>query len=325
MAPMNDTGCVASVLICTRNRSSLLEKTLRSVLRLECRHGDWEVVVVDNGSTDDTHEIACAVAEESGGRMRVVVDTRLGLSNARNFAANEAAAPLLLYLDDDAYPGEGWLNDLVAAFDDPQVMAAGGPVFPLLEGEVPDWFLGRFLPYISAWDPGDEPLDLRYNEYPRGANMAFRKSALDRWGGFPPFLGRKGSSLLSCEEVELCLRLERGGGRILYVPTASVEHLTPIGRMTPGWLVKRFGAQGASEAILNWRHGGLAGLRTGFRGSVNLWLTAREERVYSESVVERCYRATVLGYLRAMVTAPLRIPRYRPAEGDPVQSWVPFG
>lgn len=323
---MSETEREASVIVCTRNRSSFLARTCAEILDRGYVGGDWELLIIDNGSTDDTLEIANRVAEEHPDRVRVVVETRLGLSEARNRGIQEARFDILAFIDDDAFPLGGWLEGLVAAFDDPEVMCAGGPVDPMFEGELPSWFRGRFLPYLTVWDLGPSMVDLGYNEYPRGANMAFRAGALRRWGGFSPYLGRKGASLLSCEETELCLRMERGGAKVVYVPGARVRHLTVASRITPKWLLKRFEAQGKSEAIVNWQHGGLKGLRIGLRGHFRHWRAARQEKQYSGRLFASCQRMALIGYLKGIPHAILRTPVYHPVRPwEQPAPWVPFG
>lgn len=315
-----------SVVVCTRNRSTFLAKALNEVVGRGYRGGDWELLVIDNGSTDDTLEIARSVETRHPQLVRVMVEEEVGLSAARNRGIADAKYPILAFIDDDAFPLEGWLEALSEAFDDPTVVCAGGPVAPMFEGELPPWFCGRYLPYLTVWNLGDEMVDLHYNEYPRGANMAFRADALARWGGFSPDLGRKGSSLLSCEETELCLRMERGGGRIVYVPGARVRHLTVAGRVTPKWMTRRFEAQGASEAIINWQHGFLRGLGIGLRAYWGNWRAARRERRYDGPLFARCQRRALVGYLKGIPLAIAKTPLYRPRVPTEVpEPWRPFG
>lgn len=318
---MTETSWLASVLICTRNRSQVLRDCLESALAQELT-APWELIVVDNASTDDTADVARSVARAEPERVRVVSEPRLGLSRARNAAVEAARSDNLVFLDDDAFPEPGWLAALVGALGEQNVLAAGGPVIPLLEGELPDWFLGRFLPYISAWDLGRSPLDLHYNEYPRGANIGFRREVFARLGGFSPQLGRTGKRLLSCEEVELCLRVERAGGTVRYVPDARVRHRVAVDRMTPGWMLRRFHAQGRSEAILLWMHGGFAGLRRGLRDHRR---NVREGRLRSggnarHDLMVSCQRAALRGYRAGAVQAVLRTRRPPSPDG---RSWTP--
>jgi GT2 family glycosyltransferase len=227
---MSPSSPRTTVAVCTRNRSRSLLDACEATLAVDPPDGGWELLIVDNRSTDDTAEVARELAAREP-RVRVEVEPEIGLSAARNAGFRHARGELVVYVDDDAYPEPGWLRALVAAFDREGVLAAGGPVAPRFEGELPGWLGERFLPYLTVWDLGPEPIELTYNEYPRGANMAFHRDVFDRFGGFSTQLGRKGRSLLSCEETELCLRIERGGGKVLYVPEARVEHSVDAGRI----------------------------------------------------------------------------------------------
>jgi glycosyltransferase involved in cell wall biosynthesis len=322
---MAKLGREIAVVVCTRNRSAALAGALEAVLAVEHDPRAWELLVVDNGSTDDTAAVARSLADANPGRVRVVVEPEIGLSAARNAGIAASDAEIVAFVDDDAFPEPGWLAAVAAGFRRREVMCVGGPVAPLLDGELPSWFSGRFLPYLTVWDLGPAPLELHYNEYPRGANVAFRRAGLERVGGFSPHLGRRGSSLLSCEEIELCLRLERAGWVTLYQPGARVRHLTPVGRMTPAWLNARFAAQGRSEAIVNWMHGGLAGLRVGLRAVRRHADEARRDRAQVGRVFAECHRHTVRGYRRGLLDA-LRVPRYRPPdESLELAPWLPLG
>jgi glycosyltransferase involved in cell wall biosynthesis len=314
-----------SVVICTRNRSAALREACLGALACTSPDGGWELVVVDNASTDDTLTVARAVEQERADLVRVVQEAEVGLSAARNAGIRSARGELILFLDDDALPAPGWVRALAAGLGEPRVLCAGGPVEPVFRGELPVWFSGRYLPYLTVWDLGPKPVRLAYNEYPRGANIGFRREAFDRFGPFSPHLGRRGASLLSCEETELCLRLERGGGEILYVPEARVRHLTNVTRLTPRWLERRFAAQGRSEAILTWRHAGVQGLFAGVRASRRRVAAARRERAWGAGLYVRCHRRSARGYLAGMVTAPLEVPRYRPPSGETAAPWRPPG
>lgn len=322
IAPMIGSRPAVSVVICTRNRSALLGEAAAALLAVEPPAGGYEVIIVDNGSTDDTPQVAEAVRRRAPQLVRVVGEQTIGLSAARNRGIAESGGSLIAFLDDDAFPATRWLTALTRAFNDETVMCAGGPVEPLLDGELPGWFTGRLLPYLTVWDLGAEPVELRYNEYPRGANIAFRATAFERLGGFSTRLGRSGSSLLSCEEIELCLRIERGGLRTLYVPGARVRHTTPVHRLTPAWMEQRFAAQGRSEAIIDWSHGGLRGLARGLRAHRGRVRDAAREGDVVGDLIARCQRRALRGYLSGVVTAPLTVQRYRPP--DPSVSLAPW-
>ena len=320
--PPVDPGIDATVIICTRNRSASLANVCESVKQVELPGGTWELVIVDNGSTDDTLEVARAFAARNPRLARVIEAPKPGLSAARNAGVRAARGGIIAFLDDDAFPETAWLMAVTDALRGPGVLAAGGPVEPLFRGTLPDWLHAAFLPYLTVWDLGQETRSLTYNEYPRGANMAFRREVFERFGLFSTHLGRKGRSLLSCEELELCLRIERGGGEILYVPAARVRHVTVAARLTRSWLKARFGSQGRSEAIVNWMHGASRGLWKGFVRFGKNAIHAMRARG-SDPLMAGCQLHAFAGYVRGALAAPWRVPRYRAPENEAVLSWDP--
>jgi len=300
----------ASVVVCTRNRGGALEPALASLVAQEAPF-EWEVLVVDNRSSDDTAEVARAFARRHRERVRVEVEPDLGLSAARNAGVRLARGSWIAFLDDDAEAEPGWLAAYEDAWSGADVLSAGGPVEPLFDGPLPEWLGERYLPYLSVWDRGPEAHDLLYNELPRGANMAYRRAAFERVGEFDPRLGRRGRSLRSCEEIELGLRLERIGGRCRYVPRARVRHHVAVERLTPGWMRARFAAQGFSEAILDWKHGGWRRLRRGLseRRRGMAWVVAEEG---ASSLRAGFERAATTSYRRGALYALVAIRRWDP-------------
>jgi glycosyltransferase involved in cell wall biosynthesis len=314
-----------SLIICTRNRSQLLADACRSMLEMEAPETSWELLIVDNDSTDDTLALARSIADANPGKVRVMVEKEIGLSATRNAGIRAARGQLLAFLDDDAFPARDWLSGIRAALAGPGVLCAGGPVEPLFQGELPTWLDDRFLPYLTVWDKGSEPQPLTYNEYPRGANIAYRREAFERFGLFSPHLGRKGSALTSCEEIEHCLRIERGGGLILYTPEARIRHWVDASRITPEWMMRRFAAQGRSEAIIHWQHAGFGGLQRGLRVYLANARRIESGSTTADDLYRRCARATFRAFFLACLDLPLTIPRYRPLpEAGPPKRWLPF-
>jgi hypothetical protein len=305
--------------------ASTVAGTLAALLpALDPRHS--EIVVVDNGSSDDTR--GCWSRLRRARRRAAGLPAflfrareRAGLRGAQR-AVREASGELLLFLDDDAMPQPGWLEAYLQAFRDPRVGAAGGPVEPLFDGALPAWLDGRFLPYLSAWDRGREVVPLFYNELPRGANMGFRRATFAVYGDFLEQLGRKGDSLRSCEEIEYCLRLERGGEEILYLPSAGVRHHVGTQRLSAAWMEARFAAQGFSEAILDWRHAGARGLRAGLRRVARLDQDQAHDS--DADVMAACLRHTCRGYRRGAFYALFCVARYQPPAGAGSVALKPF-
>lgn len=308
----------ATVVVCTRNRAGGLAATLEAALALGGRIS-WELLVVDNASTDGTLEVARGVEHAHPERVRVVVEPTIGLSAARNCGVRLARGAWLAFLDDDAFPAPGWLEAYDAALDEPGVLSAGGPVEPQYEGELPEWLVQGFLTYLSVWDLGPEPLDLRYIELPRGANVAYRREAFELVGDFDRRLGRAGRSLRSCEEIELGLRIERSGFRTRYVPGARVRHRVEAGRLTPDWMVRRFAAQGFSEAIVDWKHFGRAGLRSGRSRRLEV-VTRLRAGEPPGSLRLRCARRDARAYLLGALYALGFVERWQPAPRLAVES-----
>lgn len=308
----------ATVVVCTRNRSSALGDFGAAWLGHEAAL-DWELLVVDNGSTDDTREVAAALVAARPGRARLAVEATLGLSSARNLGVRLARGEWLAFLDDDATPAPGWLDAYERALGRPGVLAAGGPIEPDFAAPPPEWLGAEFLPYLSAWERGPDAHRLAYAEYPRGTNMALRRAAFERFGEFDPRLGRRGRSLRSCEEIELCLRLERAGERVEYLPGAAVEHLVETERLSPGWMRRRFAAQGFSEAIIDWRHGGFAALAAGLRRAARQLGAAPADR----SLFTECQAEAARAYRRGAPYAALFVARYASPSGLALRPYAP--
>lgn len=307
-----------SVAICTANRAAQLEETL-TALHQVLDTGTCEILVIDNGSVDETPALLRSIAANYPHPLRAMREDRVGLSAARNRAVREAQGEILLFLDDDAIPRPGWIRPYLEAFREPTVLAAGGPVEPVFDGPLPEWLDERFLPYLSAWERGENVSRLKYNELPRGANMGFRRSGFAVFGDFLEQLGRRGSSLRSCEEIEYCVRLERGGAGILYLPDASVRHRVATRRLDAAWMSDRFSAQGFSEAIVDWRHAGARGLRTGLQRA------GRNARRSGAEVMDRCLRSAARGYRLGSLYSFFCVARYQPIEPIALLPFQPFG
>ena len=224
-----------SIIVCTKNRAKSLERTLRS-LRDDPSVAPVEVLVVDNGSTDDTPAVIQAARAESSPDnrpIRVLHCARPGHSRARNYAIPEARGEFVAFTDDDVTVKPGWIDALLAAFG-PEVDIVGGRVIPEIEGDRPSWL--ELRPFFSAtlWDYGPEPLQMglldgapgkpREQVYPIGANMAFRRSLLTSLGEpFNPRLGHTGKVSMGYDEWELFDRLADTHA-IVYQPSAVVLH-----------------------------------------------------------------------------------------------------
>lgn len=237
-----------SVVICTLNRRRLLMDAVTSVL------GDIadgvELIVVDNGSTDGSIQ-AVEELERHDPRVVLVREPRLGLSHARNAGIAAASGRVVAFLDDDAVVAPGWGAAILDAFSARAGVAAVGGKSTLAwpEERRPAWLPARYEPYYSGVDYGSERTRLESPRIPYGVNMALDRAWLKRLGGFDTGLGRKGRSLISCEEQDLFLRLRAAGGEIWYEPDAAVYHRVDAARTRRSWLVRRCFAQGRTHGL----------------------------------------------------------------------------
>lgn len=196
---------LVSVVICTYNGAGTLPETCAAVRRLA--YPRLEVIVVDDGSTDTSAQIA----REHG--FTVISTENRGLSSARNTGAHTAAGEIVAYLDDDAAPDPHWLHHVVDAFRRDDVVAVGGPNVAVPgDGAVADAVA------ISPGNPSHVLLGDREAEHIPGCNASFRRDALLAIGGFDPRFHVAG------DDVDVCWRLQDAGGRIGFTAAAVVLH-----------------------------------------------------------------------------------------------------
>jgi len=222
----------ASVIVCTRNRAALLEGCLESLLA-QVPSVEWQVIVVDNASTDETPTVVdrCR-ARGDGVRVDYVVEGRLGLSHARNRGIAVAEGSYLLLTDDDVLVEPGWVDGLCRGFFADDVAAVAGRVLPQWPMPPPRWLAGRHANVLAITQLGEDPRDLSDEEVPMGANMAIRASLVEGVGEpFDTRLGHRGDQFFAYEEVEL-FRWLRERGRLTYRPDAVVLHRIDPERMT---------------------------------------------------------------------------------------------
>jgi len=239
-----------SVILCTHNRAGVLRETLPTIIRQSMAEGDWELVVVDNGSRDATRAVvdSCTAGVPYA---RYVFEPEVGLSAARNRGIAETTGDVVVFVDDDVEAPTDWLARLVAGFDRfPDAAAIGGRVELVLPGPRPQWLTPSLAGFLAEFDRGDAATVLPPPEFPVGANMALRRSWLEKLGPFRTSLGRRGSSLGASEEEEYFGRLRAAGGQIAYVPDAALRHLIPESRVEPAWFRRRAFAQGRSSVVL---------------------------------------------------------------------------
>lgn len=217
----------ASVIVCTYNRAAALRSMLATLKDVTVAPGtEWELVVVDNNSSDATPEVVSELASGLPCPVRYIFEPRQGLSHARNRGVAEARGELLLFTDDDVVVHPSWVREIVAGFATHDCMAIGGKIVAVWEQERPTWYSNvgpyRLIGAIIEYDFGDETRDAV--SPPFGANMAFRREVFTRYGLFRTDLGVSDRERLLGEDTEISRRIMRGGDRILYLPAAIIYH-----------------------------------------------------------------------------------------------------
>ena len=234
-----------SIAICTRNRASSLRRTLARIAEIEVPSTiTYEIVVVDNGSSDGTAE---AVRTFEGRLpLRRVLEPSPGISNARNRAVREIRGSYIVWTDDDVLVDRNWLAAYVRAFNEwPEAAVFGGPIEPLFEAPKPDWLERNWdeLAECYAIVHAPEAVAVEPEAPPFGANFAIT-AATQRAVRYDETIGRKPGRLAGGEETDVIRRVLSGGRSGRWVPDARVFHVIPKTRMTIDFLRDHFIGQG---------------------------------------------------------------------------------
>lgn len=222
-----------SIVVCTYNRAQYLRKTFEHLLQQQLDQSRFEVIIVNNNSTDQTEEICQAfIAQHPKARIRYVVETNQGHSFSRNRGIRESTGAIIGFIDDDAFVDPQFGTNIIRFFQDhPEAQAIGGKILPVYEGKAPRWMSHFLLPLVSALDMGNEVKPFKGRKFPVGANIAFRREVFDQYGLFNVALGRIGSGLMGGDEKELIYRLKNNSDPIYYVPDVKVDHIIPDKRL----------------------------------------------------------------------------------------------
>jgi glycosyltransferase involved in cell wall biosynthesis len=240
-----------SAVVCTYNRAPLLVDALESLLNQTLDPACYEVLVVDNGSTDNTGAVVRRLIASYGDHnLRIVREIRQGLAHARNAGLRNTHGCYVAYLDDDAKAQQDWLQKIVDCFEtvDPPPIVVGGPILPFYDTSKPTWFRDDFE--TRNWGTG--PRFLEKGEVFSGSNMTFQREVLERLGGFDTRLGMRGPYLSAGEETALFERIWQGRDStpvLYYSPQLVVFHYVPEHKMTVSYQLRRSFAKGQARAL----------------------------------------------------------------------------
>jgi glucosyl-dolichyl phosphate glucuronosyltransferase len=277
-----------SVIVCTYNRAHRLPAALESFRRMHFTpQMAWELIVVDNNSTDGTESVVRDFRRMAPFDVRYVFERKQGHSRARNRGVMESRGEIVAFTDDDVVIDAHWLEELSRAYAGFECLGVGGRIVPVWACPRPVWLQddGRYPLHkaIVSFDQGDWVCTLKIP--PFGANMSFRRAAFERYGLFRTDLGRTGGQLIGGEDVEFGRRLLRHDETLVYNPGLVVYHPVEEERTTKRYFERWYFAYGRaaireSRAVTSRRARlqlGIAALRS-LCGCLVRWLTAIDPR-----------------------------------------------
>ena len=250
-----------SVVIPTRNRSALLQQTLQSIVEQTYDKQLFEVIVVDNGSTDDTK--ACVESfKKTLPNIRYHYDDKPGLHTGRHAGYRLAQSDILVYADDDIIAFPTWLEAIYENFQNPEVVLVGGKDLPKYEVEPPFWikekwyelsYEGHCVSELSLIDLGDQPKTISPGLV-YGCNFSVRKSLITETQGFhPDGMPFEKIHLRGEGETYVTNYIREHGYTTMYDPRASVYHMVPQSRMTIDYFKKRSFCRGVELSYIEMR------------------------------------------------------------------------
>ncbi|MBI5874099.1 MAG: glycosyltransferase [Candidatus Omnitrophica bacterium] len=226
-----------SVIICTYNRCVSLKDTLGSLQKQAFVAFAYEIIVVDNNSSDSTRQIVESFNDKLKPHLRYIFENRQGISYARNRGIVEASGEIVAFTDDDVLVANDWLSSIESAFKNPAVHCVAGKILAQWNNNKPRWYSDGLRAVVPDINEGEE---VKIIEFATGANMAFRKSIFDKIGFFE--IGPAEDSLFS--------HMVRAKYSIWYFPSLVVFHKTSPERLNQGYFRKWYFKSGRSIAFI---------------------------------------------------------------------------
>jgi glycosyltransferase involved in cell wall biosynthesis len=240
-----------TVAICTYNRAEYLRDTLQGLSNQSVEPQLFEILVVNNNSTDHTEQV-CKEFQKGKEKptFKHVIEPEQGLSRARNRAAKESRAPIVIFIDDDVYlPKEFIQEALTYSQSYSTSFCAGGRIDVAFEGESrqPSWIPNELMPMFGLHNPFEEEREYTESNFPRGGNMVIHKSVFEKAGYFKTDLGRTGGQLLGGEEKDYFDTVRRKGIPLYYWPKLRLTHRIGRARLEKEYIKNQSVGIGHSE------------------------------------------------------------------------------
>lgn len=242
--PDSDSMSV-TVILCTYDRCEELRRALQSIAASQMpSSATWEVLVVDNNSTDRTSEVVEDFCRRYPGRFRYLFEPKQGKSYALNAGVANAYGEILAFVDDDVLIGPRWLRNLTTDLHSGEWAGAAGRILPADDFDLPAWLWWQQSAGLlcANFDLGNQPTELDIHHPSCGANMAFRKVVFEKYGGFRVDLGPSPDRSVpgASEDTEFARRLMKAGESLRYEPLALVHHGIPQARINKQFFLSRW-------------------------------------------------------------------------------------
>lgn len=252
-----------SVIIPSFNNCQLLEKAIYSVINQSIHKNKYEIIVVDNASSDKTQiKTEQIITDNKNVKIRYFLEEIPGLLSGRHRGAKESVGDILVFIDDDIEANSGWLSAINDSFYNNDIHLVGGKCLPKYEVQPPYWveYLWRVdknlrqCGYYSLIDLGDEIKEINPG-FIYGLNFSIRKKTLYELGGFhPDVIPKKYQRYQGDGETGLTLKTSEKGYKAIYNPKALVYHWVSRKRMTIKYIQKRMFYQGVCDSYTQIRY-----------------------------------------------------------------------
>ncbi len=243
---MNGGKNIVTVAICTYNRSVFLDKCLNSLFKFHAEENPLEIMVIDNNSTDNTR-IIVKKHQLKHSNITYYIETKVGLSHARNRAITESNTEYIVYLDDDAVISESYLERMFWIIDNYKFACFGGMYYPIYLHDKPKWIPDdygkkeKLLDEIGILEEGFVP----------GSVMGFKRKKLIDVGGFPAEFGMIGNQIGYGEDDWVQKKIRERGGGILFDPELFVYHYVQEYKHSLKWQLKSMYISAKSGFLIN--------------------------------------------------------------------------
>ncbi len=250
-----------SIIICSYNRQDYILAALDSLNNQSIPKNIYEVIVVDNNSTDNTAALCHQyISTHTTFNVRYELEKQQGASFARNKGAALAQTQLLVFMDDDAIAEKDYLHTILLFYkNNPEVSGLGGRIIPLYIPEKPNWMSYYVSSLVGNFDYSTQIEEFKPGKYPLESNMIIKKEDFDLVGGFNTALpGVVGTLRIGGEGKDFFLKLQKRGKRIFYHPQAVVHHVVEVAKLTPEYMYRVASGIGRGERVRMKQQGGFA-------------------------------------------------------------------